>query len=739
MNKFLGLLSLWGLCFSAFGQTDTSSTVNLEEAIIYSGKFAEKKKNVSQPVDVISARTIARFNAQNTGDLLLNTGQVFVQKSQQGGSSPVLRGFEASRVLLVVDGIRLNNAIYRAGHLQNVITVDQNMLERVEILYGPASTLYGSDALGGVVHLRTRLPQLSTTGKTIFTSSSMLRVSSANKENTIHTQYQLRGKKWGWIQSMTFSEFGDLRMGNNYPKKYPDFGRRTMFIETINQIDQLVPNPDDRIQKYSGYKQWDLSGKLLFKPDVFNTHILNLQHSNSSNVPRYDRLQDMKNFPLAGLSLRWAEWFYGPQTRYLVSYEWANSNNSIADEIRFNINYQDSKESRQQREFQAYEKFDSRREHIKVAAFNFDLKEKWGTNELTAGIDGQFNFLTSTADRTNLLTGVVTPLDSRYPNGKNRMHYLGVYAQHLKKMKNGKWVLNDGIRLQTHSLSSTIQDNSFFNFPFTKITQRPTALTWNIGLVHLPNEKLRASTNLSSGFRTPNIDDASRVFESSGNLQRLVVPNPDIKPEYTYSWDLQLKYSTEKYSTDITAFYTLFRNAIALAPFQLEGKDSILYNGTLSQVIANQNARKAFIRGLNYRLDIKLTPSLTWETTLSSTYGRFTAGNKAIKPMDHIPPFFGKSSLLYKKNSLQGEFYIHFNGWKRIEDFNMDGEDNAQYATTDGMPSWYTLNLRVSWQLYKSFQVQAGLENILDRNYRYFASGFSAPGRNVYLTLRTNF
>ena len=90
---------------------------------------------------------------------------MFVQKSQQGGSSPVIRGFEASRVLLVVDGIRMNNAIYRAGHLQNVITVDQNMLERVEVLYGPASTLYGSDALGGVIHLRTKQPLLSTNNK----------------------------------------------------------------------------------------------------------------------------------------------------------------------------------------------------------------------------------------------------------------------------------------------------------------------------------------------------------------------------------------------------------------------------------------------------------------------------------------------------------------------------------------------------------------------------------------------
>ena len=96
---------------------------------------------------MISAKTIAGTNAQNTGDLLINTGKIFVQKSQQGGSSPVLRGFEASRVLLVIDGVRMNNAIYRSGHLQNIITNDQNSLSRVEVMYGPSSTIYGSSRI----------------------------------------------------------------------------------------------------------------------------------------------------------------------------------------------------------------------------------------------------------------------------------------------------------------------------------------------------------------------------------------------------------------------------------------------------------------------------------------------------------------------------------------------------------------------------------------------------------------
>src|SRR5687767_10901800 len=165
MNKALTLGFLLGFNAVAYAQ-DTAMNKNMDEVMIFSNKFAERKKNVVQKIDVVTSQRIAQLNSQNSGDLLMNTGNVFVQKSQQGGSSPVIRGFEASRVLLVIDGIRMNNAIYRAGHLQNAITVDQNMLERVEILYGPGSTLYGSDALGGIVHFRTKAPKLSLTDKT---------------------------------------------------------------------------------------------------------------------------------------------------------------------------------------------------------------------------------------------------------------------------------------------------------------------------------------------------------------------------------------------------------------------------------------------------------------------------------------------------------------------------------------------------------------------------------------------
>jgi hemoglobin/transferrin/lactoferrin receptor protein len=159
----------------------------------------------------------------------------------------------------------------------------------------------------------------------------------------------------------------------------------------------------------------------------------------------------------------------------------------------------------------------------------------------------------------------------------------------------------------------------------------------------------------------------------------------------------------------------------------------------MARVIANQNTRRAFVRGLNYRIEMTLTKGLSWETTLTSTYGRFINPDKTLKPLDHIPPTFGRSALLYQKEAFSWEFFLLFNGTKKIADFNPDGEDNGQYATPDGMPAWYTLNIRTEYRAGKGFTLQAGLENLFDRNYRYFASGFSAPGRNLYVTIRQNF
>ncbi len=718
------------LCFSFYAAAqDTIQPVDLDEVLIFSGKFAEKRKNIVQKIDVVTAKRIELLNVQNTGDLLMHSGNVFVQKSQQGGSSPVIRGFEASRVLLVIDGIRMNNAIYRSGHLQNVISVDQNMLENIEILYGPSSTLYGSDALGGVVHMRTKLPKLSSTGKWASSGSAFTRYSSANHEKTAHLDLSLGNKKFAWLQSYNFSDFSDLRTGSHDHPDYPGFGRRNTYITTFNGMDSIVQNSDNRIQKFSGYRQWDITQKLLFQQNSNTTHLLNLQFSNATNIPRYDRLQDTRN----GI-LRFAEWYYGPPERWLAAYEFNKNNFLFFEEFKTILSYQKIKESRHQRNYRSALRA-NRFENVGVTAVTVDGRKRWKAHELTIGTDAQFNQVGSTAFSEQINTGARTALDTRYPDGINNMLLAGIYAQHLVKMSNGKWVLNDGLRLQYTKLRSTIVDNSFFNFPFTSIDQENLAITGNIGIIYMPNLHWRFTTGLSTGFRSPNIDDLGKIFESNSASAQLILPNPSIKPEFTYNADLNISYRIPVVHIETGIFFTRFQNAIALAPFMFNGEDSMMFNGVMAAVFANQNVNKGRLWGYHAGITISLSQAINLSSNVNYTNGRLFPFTGNEIPMDHIPPVYGRAALSYARPLLNAELYLLFNGWKKIKDYNPAGEDNAQYATPDGTPSWQTLNIKTS--IYKNkWVIQTGIENILDRNYRLFASGFSSAGRNFIFALR---
>ena len=751
----MGLISL----VHAQQSRDSSAQKELIEIVVSGNKFAEKKKNIVQKIDIISSSYIKKANAQNMGDLLMSTGNVFVQKSQQGGSSPVIRGFEASRVLFVVDGVRMNNLIYRSGHLQNIITVDQNILESVELLQGPSSTLFGSDALGGAVHMISKQPVLSKENeKTKISANFFSRYSSANTENTIHSDVSIGWKKFGLLTSITRSDFGDSKIGKRDMKGFEGFGTRPFYIQPFNGItgDTIVKNNNDRIQKFSGYQQTDFTQKILYKSNAKTSHGLNIQYSNSSDVPRYDRLQDTR----AGV-LRFASWYYGPQKRSLFAYNFsANNRIGFFNEYNATLSYQSIEESRITREYKRYDRFDKRIEQVGVVGLTIDARKKLKQDEITAGIDLQLNDLHSTASRTNLLTNAIAPLDSRYPDGKNRMNNFAVYTQHIHKFKGQKWILNEGLRIQYIALKSTIINNSFFSLPVTNIVQKNTAITGNIGMVYMPSTSTRIKFGYASGFRAPNIDDLAKIFESSTAARQVVIPNANLKPEFTHGFDAELVKALGKaVEFEVGAFYTDFTNAIIKAPFRLNGQDSINYNGVQSQVLASQNINQAYILGGNVRLSVKAGKNWKFNSTFNFTKGRFKTdatkaslvyqlqsnGNYALvqskvstKPLDHIPPSFGKMSVGYDNQKLYAELTMLFNGWKKLNQYNADGEDNAQYATAKGTPAWQTLNLKTGLQVNKGLGIHAGVENILDLNYRYFASGFSAPGRNWIITLRLN-
>jgi hemoglobin/transferrin/lactoferrin receptor protein len=705
----------------------------MNEVVFSANKSEEKKSDVPYSIEVISSKDVAFGNPQNTGDALLNTGQVFVQRSQMGGSSPVIRGFEASRVLMVVDGVRMNNAIYRSGHLQDCITVDQNMLERTEVIFGPSSTMYGSDALGGTIHYYSKRPMLGSDSVMNAKANAMVRYSSANNEMTGHIDLNFGGAKWASLTSITRSDFGDLRMGANANPAYANYDWCREYVVYENGKDSVYQNTDPLIQKFSGYTQLDINQKILYKQNDNVSHLLNFQYSTSSDVPRYDRLQQR-----SGGNLRFAEWYYGPQNRLLASYTLTLSKPSkLYDRATVIGAFQKIDQDRITRRRNNVNRL-IQAEDVNVISLNSDFAKEIGKHELRYGAEVTHNIVASSATNTDITTNLVADAATRYADGGSTMSTAAIYISHSIEMSE-KFILSDGIRLTYTNLVCNFEDTTFYPFPFKQAKQTNIVPSGNVGFVYKACEKFSMNVLVSTGFRAPNVDDMSKVFESAQGT--LIVANPNVKPEMVVGgeigFDLALAPSAH---WTVTGFYSRMLNAMVVQPFQLDGQDSVMYDGVLSQVVAMQNANAAYITGISTAFNADFGDHFSFRSTVTATYGRYEdTENDTIIPLDHIPPTFGQTGLVYHTKGFEAEVYTRYNGWKYLSDYSPSGEDNAAQATPYGTPAWATLNFRAAFQFSKYAGVTFACENILDQNYRHFASGISSPGRNFVVALRLHY
>ncbi|MBL7885558.1 MAG: TonB-dependent receptor [Flavobacterium sp.] len=717
----------------SYGQTISDSTKNnqLNEVIVHSKKINKSKLFISQKTDVITQKEIEFQNFQNTADLIANSGTAHVQKSQQGGGSPTLRGFEASRILLLVDGIRMNNLIFRAGHLQNIVTVDENMLENVDVFYGSSSSLFGSDALGGAINLTTKKAKFSN-GTKLFSGALLSRYSSVNEEKTGHLDINIGLKNFASLTSFSYNDFGDLKMGRKQNGGIPFFGERNYYIETINGVDQLIANDDKYVQKFTAYKQYDFMQKFALRQENGMQHSLNIQYSTSTDVPRYDRLTDSN-----GSGLRNAEWFYGPQKRFLGVYTFDKKKFILDSDLTINAAYQNVEESRHNRRVNNYN-LQNRNEKVDVYSFDFTLKKKFSKSDLIYGFESYYDDLKSTAYSNNINTGVEQTIDTRYPNGKNNMSRNDLFA-YFNQALSTKTNWNIGGRIGYATLKSTIADNSIFELPFTSIEQQNVTYSGTIGIIHKPSKEVSLIANLSTGYRVPNIDDLAKIFESGAGT--VVVPNENLKPEKTVTADLGVRVATEnkRFEFETNYYYTRFIDAIVTDTFTFNGSDTIVYDGATSVVLANQNKGKAFVTGFSTSVKWFMIDNLLFNGNFNYTLGRVVDDYGNQSPLDHIPPYFGKLGLSYNKTRFGLEAYILYNGKKDIKDYLLNGEDNEQYAPDGGMPAWYTFNVKGSLTVYKNATLFAGIENMADIQYRTFASGMNAPGRNIYGGLKVTF
>ena len=684
-------------------------------------------------INKISLQDIKLTLPQTSADMLQKNANILVQKSQSGGGSPIIRGFEANKILLVVDGVRMNNAIYRSGHLQNAITVDANILQNTDVFYGPGSVIYGSDALGGVIHFHTKNPEHSMDTTLATSANAMARLGTANGEQTYHVDFNLGSKKLASLSSITFSSFSDFKMGKNRTHGYSDFGKIKEYTNITSNGDFVEINENENSMPRTGYQQLDILQKLSYQIKEGVNLGMNVQYSTSSKINRFDKLNEYRNG-----ALRFSEWHYGPQNRILTSLKLENKNESkFSDYYTIIAAFQKIDEDRISRSFGSSSRF-TEMEDVFVYSLNADFLKKLSNNEvLYFGAEVTHNQVNSTANEENIVTGTKTPTQTRYPGGENRITSMAFYTTIDKKITENV-IVNLGARYSHFVNYSQLSDSTFTNFPFRTIDFNTGALSGSFSVKYEEKNGVRIELIGSSGFRAPNVDDYGKVFERNGDL---VVPNNNLKPEFVYTGELNIskkwiKNEREYLHLKAAGFYTSLTNTLVLNNYQLNGNDSIVYRGDKVNLVSNQNINSALIYGASFDMRFAFTPYLKFIAAINFTQGENVTDNT---PLSHIPPVFGRAALNYTSKKFQLQLASQFNGMKKIEDFGADGTDNPEEATLDGSPAWTTLNLYSTYKITNSLSVQIGIENILDTHYKQFASGVSALGRNFTFALRGKF
>ncbi|MCO6501039.1 MAG: TonB-dependent receptor [Vicingus serpentipes] len=704
----------------------------LESFSVTASQVREEALEITSKIERIDATAVRLSNPPTSADMLELASGVYIQKSQMGGGSPIIRGFEANRVLLVVDGVRLNNAIYRSGHLQNAITIDNAVLERTDVIYGSNSVIYGSDAIGGVVNFVTKTPEFAAENDTVnnYEVNSYYRYASVNNERTAHLDFNLGYKKVASITSITFSYFDDLHMGKVKSSKYPEFGIVRHYPDVINGVDTMVRKSDLTLQEGTAYNQTDFLEKLKFKLSDNFFLTLNTQYSTSSDVPRYDQLSEYN-----GDKLKWAEWYYGPQNRLLTSLSAQMiKENKWFTEAEIIVSYQKIDEDRITRRFESNDRI-TREEDVNVYAINADFhKKNSNLSEWFYGVETIYNDVQSNAFNENILTLTKSSASTRYPDGGSSLSSAGVYLSY-KHQFSEKATYSLGTRYSYSILDAAFFDTTFIQLPFSDIRLNNGALIGNAGLVYHPNDKWRIHIGLSSSYRSPNVDDVGKVFAKDDYV---MIPNDQLKSEMAYNAELGItrSYFDNKLKLNVIGYYTILKNAVTRDFFQLNGVDSLMYEGELLQIQANVNSDEALVYGVSANLLLQVTKELTLKSAINYTVGENTVSEA---PLAHIPPLYGRTDLIINSAPLILTLYTKYQGWKKIADYSLFGEDNENKATIDGTPPWWTANISAAMKIKKSFMVQAAFENMLDVHYRPFASGVSAPGRNLVVTLRASF
>ncbi|MGH1363340.1 MAG: TonB-dependent receptor [Calditrichia bacterium] len=673
------------------------ATVELSEYVVTASRSRKAIEDIPTSINLIEAPAIKERQAKTSAEALREETGVFVQKTNHGGGSAIIRGFSSNRILILVDGIRLNNSTYRLGNHQYLTTIDHNMLNRIEIVRGPTSVLYGSDAIGGTINLVTQQPSLLTDSEGISYNAHLSgRYASADAENSGRAQGAVYNRNFSLSGGYSLKEFGDLRRGDNSDNPLLE-----------NSTNGLKQSP-------SGFSGYDADAKLVWQPNREHNVVLAWQHAEQEEVPRYDKYESGSNIT----------WLYDPQIRTLgyLKYTHEPEISSWFSASTFTASFNRQQEGRITQK-RADSVIETENDDTKTFGSSIQLTSNFGRNVLNYGLESYNDRVASGSFDTDAISNEVTVNSrGRYPDDA-RYTSFGYFVQN-EWYPTDKFLLVGGLRYSSFDTEFDVADGA--GNGLQSVQQNFKALTGNIGSVYKFTGSWSVSINAGQGFRAPNLSDLAKLGESKGDTYE--VPNTDLEPEKILSFDASLRHHNGRIRGELTGFYSRISDLLSSVDATFNGSPIFITGGDSLKVKQKANSGEAYVAGFESSLRAEITPNLSSYASLSFSYGQNTSLDE---PIGKMPPMFGRLGLRWQQERYWLDGFTRFAA--KQDRLSADDLDDDRIPT-GGTPGWQIITLRGGVTIFDGLVLRTALENIFDVNYREHASGINAAGRNFVVS-----
>ncbi len=654
---------------------DSSKVYLVPPISIFGSSMFTFKMAENFSIMTISEEGIKNQNVLNLPDLFLGNSSVYMQKTNYGGGSPIIRGMIGNRVLVLIDGVKLNNSIFRYGPNQYLNTINPNIIERVEVINGPSSVIYGSDAIGGVINIVTK--------------------SNLNGKNLESYSRYSTGDK-GIYQNISLSKnFSPLSL---------------IFSGSYKKTKDVNSGNSGNIQKPSGYNEFSLFFKAGYQIDSLNKFEFNYQNNSSFDVPRTDRYA-------AGNDIKY---LFNPQKResFVLSYHY-DVDDLFLNSINTKLFYIKNTEGRQNISTKVTTTQINDLDKVSTFGFTNNVTFTWLSNlKSVIGIDYYNDNIYSERSSSNLVTGVEKLQKPQFADS-SETNVLGLFLQNHYTFN--RFTFSFGVRYSYSKISAQLGQ------PFNNFILSKNNFSFNAGvLFRVIENSLNFILNYSQGYRTPSLEDISVYGKSgSGSGARFDVPNTDLNAEYCNSYELGVKYLNTYFNTSFFYYYNKLHNFINPVLGSYNGETTI--EGY--PVYVRKNMEKGYVHGFEWFFCTEIYDCISLQNQINYTYGQSITLNE---PLSRIPPLNGKISLSFCKNSFSAEYYML---WSDKQN-RISSSDKKDYRIgINGTKGFITHNLNFSYLIDNWLVTYLKLENIFDEYYKTHGSGIYSMGRNFIVAV----